>query len=95
MTAVVTGNPWEFTAATEGDAVAGPVYINLIILTSGGTGGVVELLDGAGGLSLTGPIVLAVNDREVLNIQDYARGVYVESLPATCEVHVWVGRGPV
>lgn len=92
MTAVVTGNPLEFTATTEGKT--GPFFVSSIVVHTLGTGGAFELLTASGGRSLYGAPVLGVNDWFIHYPMSHIEGIYVQTLPTDAEVHVFIGGPP-
>lgn len=98
MTIDVVRSPWKFTAASDahnlpdGQGNFTRFRVDTIVLTSGGTGGLVTVLDESGGRDLAS-VVLAVNDREQIVINDYIKGIFISVLPATCIVYVHLSPG--
>ena len=86
------GVVWEFDAVGEGDDIDGKFYVRYIQFNTGTEGGAMEVTNGNGGITLTGSIVMAVNDREFIFINDYVDELYVSALPTGAQVLVKPGK---
>jgi hypothetical protein len=98
MAKVIGTNVIEFDAATQTEGLGSggqfehPLFVEKLILVTGGTGGTIEIHDASGGTSITGPVVMAANDREVIPLGTFVKGLYVTTLVASGEVRAILGN---
>ena len=82
-------------ASTVGNAnslsTAQTIYVKAIDIHTGAAGGSYEVLDIAGGRSLTGVVVLGANAKHQTGINSRVKGIYIESFGADGEIRVFTG----